>query len=122
MAFAVYGLVLAQVQVKAATEGSPGDNEGRSKYSPRRGGRDCRYHSPDTDPDTDPDGTADGTAMGLPMGLRGDCDNSPDGTAIHKPKSGVGVVGRGVGRVELNCNCNAAASRRKPLQLQVEAA
>jgi len=46
--------------------------------------------------------------------FRWDCDNSPDGAAIHRPKSGVGVVGRGVGREELNCNCNAAASRRKP--------
>jgi hypothetical protein len=75
-----------------------------------RGGWDCRYRSPDTDPNTDPDGAA----MGQPMRLRWGCDNSPDGAAIHRPKSGVGVVGRGVGRVKLNCNCNAAASRRKP--------
>jgi hypothetical protein len=45
------------------------------------------------------------------MGLR----YSPDKTAIiHRLKSGVGVVGRGVGRVELNCNCNTASSSRKP--------
>jgi hypothetical protein len=47
--------------------------------------------------------------MTAPMGLR----YIPDGTAIQPPK-GVGVVGREVGRVELNYNCNPAASRRKP--------
>jgi hypothetical protein len=44
------------------------------------------------------------------MGLR----YSPDGTAIHRPKSGVGVVGCEVGRVELNYNCSPAALRKKP--------
>jgi len=57
----------------------------------------------------------DGTVIIAPMGLR-DMRYSPDGAAIHRPKPEISVVGRGVGRVELNCKLNfdPAALRRKP--------
>jgi hypothetical protein len=77
-----------------------------------RGGRGCRYRSPNTDPD----GTADETAIAAPTGLRVRVHRvrSPDGTDTQaQPKSGVGVVGRAVRCEELNCNCNPAASRNR---------
>jgi hypothetical protein len=38
----------------------------------------------------------------------------------YRPKSGVGMVGRGVGSVELNYNYNPAASRRIPAATAAE--
>jgi hypothetical protein len=69
-------------------------------------------HRPRYRPRWDCQWDCDGTAMAM----RWDCDNSPVGAAIHirRPKSGVGVVGRGVGRAELTCDCSPAATRRKP--------